>query len=264
MLYLIARILFRYDLGSELVKTSLVTFSSEVEVNFYLNNFTSTFDAIDAVLKIFQPKRNTYTDKGLKTIREEVFSVDNGARDGSAKVVLVFTDGVSSDRDQTLEESRKLHEAGVIVIAVGIASGDEQEIRQMASDAKYALMVDDFKVLSTLQGLLGGLLCSASVESLVDEKTTLLTETVPTTTMTTKTSTEATSTQTTFILTSGLTTQTTDIIYAITSTSSPKTTASSQSTNSIGLQNRSNNSQSGKQSFVSTVQTFHFAHAGVK
>ena len=45
--------------------------------------------------------RRTFTGKGLKYVREKAFTTEHGARDGINDVLIVITDGESTDRTNT-------------------------------------------------------------------------------------------------------------------------------------------------------------------
>ena len=97
-----------------------VKFSSEAHVEF---NFTSPSDAVERLRRVKHARNMTNTQAALRICREELlYNKDAGARPGSAKSVLIVTDGQSNvHRKKTLLEAFRLKFTGaqVFVVAVG-------------------------------------------------------------------------------------------------------------------------------------------------
>ncbi|MDR1383571.1 MAG: VWA domain-containing protein [Planctomycetaceae bacterium] len=59
------------------------------------------------------------------------------------KIVLFFTDGVNEDVDEALQQSEKLREHGVILIAVATMDGNRHYLEQMTADPQKVFMTSD-------------------------------------------------------------------------------------------------------------------------
>lgn len=81
---------------------SVLSYSSEPDVHIYLNeykNMTDLLAAVDGITPNYSGV--TYTGEMLKTVREEILNSTKGARNSVKQYVVVLTDGLSSDRQDT-------------------------------------------------------------------------------------------------------------------------------------------------------------------
>ncbi|KAK3102756.1 hypothetical protein FSP39_013676 [Pinctada imbricata] len=179
MLSFVSLLISKYDLGDPSLQTSVVSFSTNAIVHFDLNDFTSTYDALSFISGISPMQQNTYTDRGIRIIREQVFNSSLGDREENPNILVIFTDGVSTEPNRTLNEINKIKENGVKVIAIGIQGFDEKEINLLASNDRYALKIEKFSDLQKLQNVLQELICLATEESvkLTTQTSTKLTST---------------------------------------------------------------------------------------
>ncbi|XP_010132382.1 PREDICTED: collagen alpha-1(XIV) chain-like [Buceros rhinoceros silvestris] len=85
-------------------------------------------------------------------------------REDAAKVVVLVTDGKSSDSLE--DEARVLQDVGVTVFAVGIKDADKNELNKIASEptAEHVLYVEDFHLLHNVAPKLSRRLCFAASE----------------------------------------------------------------------------------------------------
>ena len=86
-------------------------------------------------------KGGTLTGKALSFVKSELF--DKTGRQGVPKVLIVMTDGRSSDK--VTQPAQQLHNTNITVYAIGI--GRKYDIRQLIEiatkpDVKYALTAD--------------------------------------------------------------------------------------------------------------------------
>ncbi|OWF43421.1 Collagen alpha-3(VI) chain [Mizuhopecten yessoensis] len=194
-------------LGSDGVQISAVAFESNVHNAFDLNEYENETDILDAIKNITFTPGNTLTDQALRFVREHSFTNTSGDRPEANNILVVLTDGQSTDRNQTEVEANSLHSTDTKVIAIGIGAGvDDTELGEIASQAGLVFTVPDFKALSTIESQIGRSACA----------------TLPPTTTTTATTTTTTPTTTT---TTPTTTTTTTTPAPTTSTENPRTTA---------------------------------------
>jgi collagen type VI alpha len=87
------------------------------------------------------------------SLQNESFNTSNGARDGSVpKILVVLTDGQSTDPVATALMADKLHRDGIKVITIGIGQGVRtSELTVIATDKNHVFTATDFSALATLQ-----------------------------------------------------------------------------------------------------------------
>lgn len=85
--------------------------------------------------------------------QNESFTAAHGARDASVpKILVVLTDGQSTDPPATAVMADQLHRAGIKVITIGIGQNvHKSELTVIATDRNHVFTATDFKSLSTLQ-----------------------------------------------------------------------------------------------------------------
>ena len=85
--------------------------------------------------------------------QNESFTTSHGARDPSVpKILVVLTDGQSTDSMATALMADQLHRAGIKVVTIGIGQNvRKSELTVIATDRNHVFTADDFKSLATLQ-----------------------------------------------------------------------------------------------------------------
>jgi len=152
------------NVDADHIRVGLVTFSDDAHLQFNLNQYMNNKARMEMALGFvpYQPGA-TYTDEGLKYVRENMFQPAVGGRPDAQRVVVVLTDGQSTKPDLTKSEARKLRLAnGTIVISLGIGSGvDQSELEYIASGKNYTLMAQDFDTLNNTLSTISTLTCDA-------------------------------------------------------------------------------------------------------
>ncbi|KAH9500955.1 Collagen alpha-5(VI) chain [Bulinus truncatus] len=98
--------------------------------------------------------QGTYTSRAFEMIQDDqFFSPSHGGRLDANDVVIIMTDGLSSDREETQRTADLLKADGITVIAVGIGSlADKIELEGMATDPKkHVFRIDSFDMLHVLK-----------------------------------------------------------------------------------------------------------------
>ncbi|XP_060605531.1 collagen alpha-3(VI) chain-like, partial [Ruditapes philippinarum] len=146
----------KVPIGPHDFQISVVTFSTNAHVEFYLNQYKDNVSLHDAIMKVKYKRGTTRTDKGLKAVRTEVFTAGHGIgiRKNDTKVarfVYVLTDGMSINRADTRNEASELKKYVDTIAAIGI--GNEvlhQELLDIASDPSFVYSVKNFNSLYTV------------------------------------------------------------------------------------------------------------------
>lgn len=100
---------------------AIVTFSTEAETEFYLDEYQTNTTLKQALKTIKYRPGTTNTHKALRAARE-VFRNRDGLRPNgkkASKYVFVLTDGMSTDREQTKAAAQELRGVTNRVLVIG-------------------------------------------------------------------------------------------------------------------------------------------------
>ncbi|XP_045169650.2 collagen alpha-5(VI) chain-like [Mercenaria mercenaria] len=100
---------------------SLVTYSLQATVHFYLNTYNNDTDLQNAVDLVDDNCGGpSFTGSALSKVRQDVFMSVNGARDNTVveRYVILLTDGLSSDPADAIQEANILKSEGVKIYTV--------------------------------------------------------------------------------------------------------------------------------------------------
>ncbi|XP_053374307.1 collagen alpha-5(VI) chain-like [Mercenaria mercenaria] len=101
---------------------SLVTYSLQATVHFYLNTYNNDTDLQNAVDLVDDNCGGpSFTGNALSKVRQDVFLSVNGARDNTVvdRFVILLTDGLSSDPTDVMQEAIYLKANGVKIYTIG-------------------------------------------------------------------------------------------------------------------------------------------------
>lgn len=119
----------------------VVLFSSKTEIVFTFTQFYDAEPMMNAIDNATYLRGGTLTGKALNFSKVELF--DKTGRQGVPKVLIVMTDGKSTD--DVVAPAKILSDANITVFAIGIGRNyDIQQLQQIASkpEIKYALTTD--------------------------------------------------------------------------------------------------------------------------
>ena len=150
----------QFKIGPQNVQFSLVTFSSDVQNQFYFNTYHSRHDILFAIRNTSYIGTGIDTSKAPNFVRLESLLQKNGARANAAKIVVVITDGRSDSPDLTKVEANHLHHVAQ-VFSIGIGPKvDVTEFRDIASNSRHVVQVDSFELLKTVEKQLTDTACT--------------------------------------------------------------------------------------------------------
>ncbi|XP_035659078.1 collagen alpha-1(XII) chain-like, partial [Branchiostoma floridae] len=141
-----------FDIGPNTTQVGVIQYSSTVRQEFSMNTF-HTNEAVSTVIdEIGYIRGGTLTGKAIRYVSRYGFAERDGARPGVPKVLIVVTDGVSSDavKQSALEAQQK----GIFVFAIGVAGYDMAQLEQIASSNRSLAVVDNFNLLDSLRNSL--------------------------------------------------------------------------------------------------------------
>lgn len=141
------------DLDSGNVRAGILSYSTSVYAEFYLNSYSTSQEIMDAIDEIPYRYGSTNTFGGLKMMRTEFFSAANGDREDVPDVTIILTDGVSNiNGRKTIGEAELARAEGIHIYAVGIGLTDTRELDGMASvpASENSFNVQNFDELAAL------------------------------------------------------------------------------------------------------------------
>ena len=90
--------------------------------------------------------------KALEFAMDNMFNASNGDRPNANNILVVLTDGKSTDVNDTAEQAQLIHStSSVKVFAIGIKNYDFVELMAIASDPHHVFTVDDFSALNSIK-----------------------------------------------------------------------------------------------------------------
>jgi collagen type VI alpha len=146
----------KYQVGppSYRYQFSLVTFSRQATVHFYLNTFNNNSEIQNAIDHLTVDCGGpSLTGTALKKVREDVLQTANGVRDPAdvERYIILLSDGLSSDPNIVIAEANALKVSGVKIYSVGSGlSIRHEELLEISSFNHYVFPMATEDCLQTL------------------------------------------------------------------------------------------------------------------
>ncbi|XP_028294319.1 collagen alpha-1(XII) chain isoform X3 [Gouania willdenowi] len=159
-----------FDIGPTKVQISLVQYSRDPHTEFALN----THNDIDAVVKAVRsfPYRggSTNTGRAMTYVREKIFTQARGARSNVPRVMVLITDGKSSDSFK--DAATKLRNTDVEIFAVGVKDAVRSELEAIANEPSdtHVYEVEDFDAFQRISKELTQSICLRIEQELLNIK----------------------------------------------------------------------------------------------
>uniref|UniRef100_A0A8C1SU59 Collagen, type XII, alpha 1a n=1 Tax=Cyprinus carpio TaxID=7962 RepID=A0A8C1SU59_CYPCA len=133
-----------FDIGRDKVQISLVQYSRDPQTEFSLNKHHDNAAVLNAVRTFPYRGGSTNTGKAMTYVREKIFIPARGARDNVPRVMVLITDGKSSDSFKN--SANKLRDADVEIFAVGVKDAVRSELEAIANTPSdnHVFEVEDF------------------------------------------------------------------------------------------------------------------------
>ena len=161
----VQRVVETLSLDDNKDRVSVVQYSRDPTVQFYLNTYTTKGDILDAVRGLrHKGGKPLNTGTALQYLRQNVFTASAGSRlpEGVPQLLILISGGRSFDSVDA--PASALKQMGVLTFAIGTRGADSGELKKIAYDPSYALTVNEFTELPNVLGEL-----QSSVESVVIE-----------------------------------------------------------------------------------------------
>ena len=145
-------------------RVSVVQYSRDPAVQFYLNTYTTKGQILDTVRglrhKGGSPLR---TGAALQYLRDNVFTASAGSRrlEGVRQVLILLSGGRSFDSVDA--PAAALKQLGVLTFAIGTDNSDSRELQKITHDPSQALSVSEFTDLPSVQDQLSSVMSTVLV-----------------------------------------------------------------------------------------------------
>ncbi|XP_028820506.1 collagen alpha-3(VI) chain-like [Denticeps clupeoides] len=171
----VQRLVEKLNITANKDRVSVVQYSREPEVHFYLNTYERKQDIVDTVRGLrHKGGRPLNTGAALQYVRDNVFTPSSGSRrlDGVPQMLILLSGGRSFDNVYTPASSLK--ELGVQIFAIGTRSADSTELQRISKDPSSAVSVSEFTDLPNVQQQLLAAVESVAVPSKPETPTVLV------------------------------------------------------------------------------------------
>uniref|UniRef100_A0A3P8RBK4 Matrilin 3b n=1 Tax=Astatotilapia calliptera TaxID=8154 RepID=A0A3P8RBK4_ASTCA len=151
-------------IGSDATRVGLVNYASTVQIEFLLNTYSDKSHVKQALARVEPLASGTMTGMAIKTAMDKAFTMEAGARAGSAsiaKVAIIVTDGRPQDKVEEVSASARA--AGIEIYAVGVDRADVASLRLMASQPydDHVFYVETYGVIEKLTSKFRETLCGS-------------------------------------------------------------------------------------------------------
>ncbi|KAM8858166.1 collagen alpha-3(VI) chain-like [Synchiropus picturatus] len=162
----VERMVEKLQVGDNEDRVSVVQYSRDAQVHFYLNTFSTTEDVADSVRALrHKGGRSLNTGAALQFVKDNVFTESSGSRQlqGVPQILILVNGGRSSDNVDT--PASNLKQQGIYVIGIGTQRSDSRELEKVSFDPRYALSVANFADLPNIQEQLSSVISTMAMEA---------------------------------------------------------------------------------------------------
>ncbi|XP_060036883.1 collagen alpha-6(VI) chain [Erinaceus europaeus] len=163
------------DVGKNQVRFGALKYADDPEVLFYLDNLDTKWEVISKLQNDQPMGGSTYTAEAL-SFSDHMFTEARGSRlhQGVPQVLIVITDGESHDKEKLNATAKALRDKGILVLAVGIAGANQEELLAMAGSSDKYFFVETFGGLKGIFSNVSASVCNSSKVECEIEKVDLV------------------------------------------------------------------------------------------
>ena len=148
MTFFVGNVINDYTLGPNNIQVGVITYSNDPDLAIRLGSVTNSRDLRRDLGSLIPPfGGGTRTDLALQLAQTEL--TGPRSRFNAAKLAILLTDGMSTERALTSRAAASLRNRGVEVFVVGIGAGvDVSELNDIATDldSDHVLLTDTFEM----------------------------------------------------------------------------------------------------------------------
>ncbi|XP_044534829.1 collagen alpha-6(VI) chain [Gracilinanus agilis] len=159
------------DVGQNRVRFGALKYSDDPEILFYLDEHDTKSKVISVLQNDYPKGGNTYTAEAL-AFSDHMFTEARGSRihQKVPQVLIVITDGESHDANLLNATAKALRDKGILILAVGIAGANTEELLAMAGSTDKYFFVETFGGLKGIFRNVSDSICGPSkVECLLEK-----------------------------------------------------------------------------------------------
>uniref|UniRef100_A0A4W5P3T0 Collagen alpha-1(XII) chain n=1 Tax=Hucho hucho TaxID=62062 RepID=A0A4W5P3T0_9TELE len=159
-----------FDVGLDKIRLSLVQYSRDPHTEFALNTYNDIASVVKAVRTFPYRGGSTNTGKAMNYVREKIFIPTRGSRDSVPRVMVLITDGKSSDSFK--DAATNLRNIDVEIFAVGVKDAVRSELEAIANTpaATHVYTVEDFDAFQRISKELTQSICLRIEQELLNIK----------------------------------------------------------------------------------------------
>jgi len=147
----VQRLVEQFNIDANRDRVSVVQYSRDAEVNFYLNTYTTKGEILNSVRGLsHRGGRPLNTGAALQYVRENVFTASAGSRKqmGVPQILILISGGRSSDNIDT--PASALKQGGILIFGIGTRNFS-REVQRIVNDPTYAQSINEFSDLPSVQ-----------------------------------------------------------------------------------------------------------------
>ncbi|XP_025113984.1 uncharacterized protein LOC112576009 [Pomacea canaliculata] len=154
-----------FNIAPDSVQIAFMTFSSDVQLQFDFNDFSSKEAVKNAISRVQMKLGNTATDKALDFAASQLFTAADGVRPNSAKVAVLLTDGKADRHSSAVASAQRLKDLGVTIFVIGVGDVDRNELESLASNpvCTHVQQLTDYQDLDLILSDIRQMSCEAPV-----------------------------------------------------------------------------------------------------
>ncbi|XP_035659096.1 uncharacterized protein LOC118404179 [Branchiostoma floridae] len=141
-----------FHIGPTATQVGIIQYSTRPRQEFSMNSFQTKESLSTAIENVNYMAGGTLTGKAIRYVTKYGFGESDGARPGIPKIVILVTDGVSSDdiEQPALEAQQK----GISLYAIGVSGYDMDQLERIASNNRTLAVAENFNLLDSLRNTL--------------------------------------------------------------------------------------------------------------
>ncbi|XDV30522.1 hypothetical protein PO909_033432, partial [Leuciscus waleckii] len=147
----VQRVVELFNIEANRDRVSVVQYSRDAEVNFYLNTYATKGEILNTVRGLrHRGGRPLNTGAALQYVRDSVFTASAGSRkqEGVPQILILLSGGRSGDNIDT--PASTLKESGILIFGIGTRNSS-REVQRIANDPTYAQSINEFSDLPSVQ-----------------------------------------------------------------------------------------------------------------
>jgi len=147
----VQRVVEQFNIEANRDRVSVVQYSRDAEVNFYLNTYSTKGEILNTVRGLrHRGGRPLNTGAALQYVRDSVFTASAGSRkqEGVPQILILLSGGRSSDNIDA--PASALKEMGILIFGIGTRNSS-REVQRIANDPTYAQSINEFSDLPSVQ-----------------------------------------------------------------------------------------------------------------